>query len=99
MPAEAGVTRKGSWWSFWPCFVAGLVGPWFGNVLTRWMPAYWATGVAASTVWFLVGAILMRGIKPRFGIPRWLAPILIGAGAGLSAALLSYYFPLGKCCS
>jgi hypothetical protein len=63
------------------------------------MPAYWAAGVAHSIVWFFVGVMLLRRIEPRFGLPRWLAQILMGAGAGLTAALLAYYFPLGKCCS
>jgi uncharacterized membrane protein YjjP (DUF1212 family) len=94
MAKESAAKSNGTWWSFWPAFVAGLLGPLFGNLLARWMPHYWSSGFAAGIAWFFVGLILMRRFPPKYGIPRLLAAILMGAVAGLSAVVLWYYFPL-----
>ncbi len=93
MTVELGVLRKGSWWIFWPVFVAGFVGPLLGNLLARWLPFYFAIGVAFFGAWFFVGLIFARRSRPKYGIPRWLVPILTGLGAGLGAGVMAYYIP------
>jgi hypothetical protein len=94
MTDELEAKPKGGWWIFWPCFVAGLAGPLFGKFLSRWLPSHIAIGIAAFTAWFFIGVIMTRRNPPRYGIPRWLASILIAAGGVFSAGVLSYFFPL-----
>ena len=93
MTVELGVLRKGSWWVFWPCFAAGLIGPLLGDILSRWVPFPLAVGLAFFVTWFFVGLIFARRSPPKWGAPGWLAALLTGAAAALCAGVLSYYFP------
>jgi len=94
MTVELGVLRQGSWWKYWPCFAAALVGPLLANLLARWLPFHFAIGVAFFAAWFFVGVIFARRWRPKYDVPRWLVAILTGAGAGLCAGVLAYYIPL-----
>jgi uncharacterized membrane protein YjjP (DUF1212 family) len=93
MTVESEVRQKGSWWIFWPVFVAGLLGQLLASVLGRRMPFHFANGIAAFLTWIFVGLIFVRRWPPKYGIPAWLAPILIGLAAGLAAGVLAYLFP------
>ena len=93
MTVELGVLRKGPWRKYWPCFLAGVAGPLLGNVLARWLPFYFAVGIAFFAAWFFAGLILARRWPPRYGIPGWLASVLTGAAAGVTAGVLTYYIP------
>ena len=94
MTVELGVLRKGSWWAYWPCLAAGPIGPLLGDILSRWFPFHLAKGFAFFVAWFFVGLIFARRSPPKWGVPGWLAALLTGAAAGLTAGVLSYYFPL-----
>lgn len=93
MTVELGVLRKGSWWKYWPCFAAGFGGPLLADLLARWIPFHFAAGVAFFATWFFAGVIFARRWPPKYGIPGWLAAILMGLGAGLSGGVLAYYIP------
>jgi hypothetical protein len=83
----------GSWWRWWPCFVAGFCGPLLGLLLARWLPFHFAMGIAFFVAWTFVGAVFARRWQPKWGLPRWLAAILMGAASGLSIGLLAFFFP------
>ena len=83
----------GSWWRYWPCFVAGFCGPLLGLLLARWLPFHFAMGLAFFVAWFFAGLMLARRFTPRWGIPGWLVGVLAGAGAGLTVAVLSFFIP------
>jgi hypothetical protein len=93
MTVELGVLRKGSWSTIWPAFVGGLCGPLLGRVMARWFAFHLAVGFAVFVTWFFVGLIFARRSPPKWDIPAWLAALMIGAVTGLTAGVLTYYFP------
>ena len=94
MTVELGVSRKGSWWIFWPALVAGLVGPLLAGLLMRWMAFHFASSIAAFTTCCFFGLIVGGRYPPRYRIPVWLAAVLTGLATGLFVGVLTYYFPL-----
>lgn len=92
MTTELTILRS-SWLKAWPCFVAGFFGPLLGLLFARWLPFHFAIGIAFFVLWFFAGLILTRRSIPKWGIPGWLAAVLIGAATGLCGAVLSFFFP------
>ncbi len=93
MTVELGVFRNYSW-TYWPCAVAGGFVPIGGIFMGRWLPAHIAFGVAAFIAWSFVGLVFGSRQHPRYGIPVWLAAILVGLAAGLASGVIAYYLPL-----
>jgi hypothetical protein len=82
-----------SWWRWWPTFVGGFCSPLLGLLLARWLPFHFAMGIAFFVVWFFAGLIFAGRSAPKWGIPRWLVAVFAGAGAGLTVAVVSFFFP------
>ena len=87
------LTILSTWWKYWPVAVAGFFGPLIGFFLARWLPFYFAIGIATFVAWMFVGVVFVRRSQPKWGLPRWLAVILIGVGPGLCAGLLTFFLP------
>jgi len=81
-----------SWWKLWPG-VAVICGQVFGLLLARWLPFHFAMGLAWFVGWSFGGLMMTRRFTPRWGMPRWLVSVLIGAGAGLTMTVLSFLLP------
>ena len=92
MTTELTILRS-SGWKLWPVFLAVICGQMLGILLARWLPFHFAMGLAWFVAWFFAALMLARRFTPRWGIPAWLASVLIGAGAGLSVTLLSFFLP------
>jgi hypothetical protein len=83
----------GSWWRYWPCFVAGFCGPLLGLLLARWLPFHFAMGVAFFVAWFFAGLMLAKRFTPKWGVPGWVVALSAGAAGGICVGLLSFFFP------
>ena len=83
----------GSWWKWWPSFVAGFCGPLLGLFLARWLPFHFAIGIAFFVLWFPAGLFMTRRSTPKWGVPGWVVALLAGAASGICVGLLSYFFP------
>jgi hypothetical protein len=83
----------GSWWRYWPCFVAGFCGPLLGLLLARWLPFHFAMGLAFFVAWFFAWLMLAKRFTPKWGVPGWVAALSAAAGAGICVGLLSFFFP------
>jgi hypothetical protein len=60
----------GSWWRYWPCFVAGFCGPLLGLLLARWLPFHFAMGLAFFVAWFFAGLMLAKRFYSEMGNTR-----------------------------
>jgi hypothetical protein len=82
------------WWQYWPVIMAVFVSQFGGLFLARWMPSYYAVAMAAFVGWAFAGVIWIRTFTPRFGVPRWAIPLVMGLSVGLVMGVLHYLFPL-----
>lgn len=82
------------WWSsFWLGGAGTLIAISVGFVLKQWLPFHFAIGIGGFVGWFVGGLISTRWAPPRYGMPVWLAALIIGTVTGLCVGILSYYFP------
>jgi H+/Cl- antiporter ClcA len=87
------LTILSTWWEYWPVAVAAVFAPLLGSFLARWLPFPFAIGMAAFVSWTFVGVAFARRWQPKWGLPRWLAAILVGVAPGLCLGLLAFFFP------
>ncbi len=93
MTDDPSTNKKMSWWEYWPVVIAVFVGQFGGLFLARWMAFHYAEAIAGFVGWTFLGLVWMRRLKPRFGIPRWAVPLIMGTAMALILGLMSYLFP------
>ena len=76
---------------WWPCFIGGLLLPFFAFILRSWVPPHVATAAAFVVLWVGVGLFFLRfPPSSSWRMPRWL---LGGAAGALVFGALTYLFP------
>ena len=93
MATKSEVRQAPAWSSFWLGGVGTLLMLSGGFVLKRWLPLHFAMGIGGLVGWFVAGLIVARRTPPKYGIPVWIAALIMGLGTGLLVGLLSYYIP------
>ena len=85
---EGGTKTADSMWRWWPCFIGGFCGPILAHFLSRWAPAYVATGIAFFVMWFVVGLLFTFSPPSRtWSLVRWTSFGALGAVVAGAVAL------------
>jgi len=91
MTTDVTILQKSSGWKYWVAVVGGISSPLLSLVVARWLPFRIAVAVSFFLIWFLAGLIFARKTPPPFGLPAWVAALIIGTAVSIFGVVFSFF--------